>query len=155
MSQKNAFDFFVGNWSCRHRYLTRRLAGCTDWIEFPGTGSMRKILDGFGNIDENDIRLPTGRYIGVSLRTYDPSTDKWSIYWLDSRRPGRIDPPVVGRFENGVGSFYGDDTFEGRAMRVRFHWSNITANSAQWEQAFSLDEGNTWEINWFMNFTRM
>lgn len=155
MSQQSAFDFFAGDWSCRHRYLVRRLAGCADWIEFHGTSSMRKILDGFGNIDENDIHLPAGRYTGVSLRTYDPDKEMWSIYWLDSRRPGRIDPPVVGRFDNGIGIFYGEDRLGEKPIRVRFIWSRITRGAARWEQAFSADEGNNWETNWTMDFTRL
>lgn len=155
MSQKNAFDFLVGNWNVHHRYLRRRLAGCTEWIEFPGTSSMRKILDGFANMDDDDIHLPAGRYAGVSLRTYDPKNESWSIYWLDSRYSARIDPPLAGRFDDGIGTFHGDDTFEGRPIRVRFLWSRITPTSARWEQAFSDDGGNSWETNWYMDFTRM
>ncbi|MDP1963285.1 MAG: DUF1579 domain-containing protein [Reyranella sp.] len=155
MTQRDAFDFLTGNWSVHHRYLLRRLDGCTDWIEFKGACTLRKILDGFANMDENDIHLPSGRYAGVTLRTYDPKSDVWSIYWLDGRRSGRIEPPVVGRFDNGIGIFYGDDRFGERPIRVRFIWSRITRSGARWEQAFSLDEGNTWETNWVMDFTRL
>lgn len=155
MAQKNAFDFLVGNWNVHHRYLRRRLAGCAEWIEFPGTSSMRKILGGFANMDDDDIHLPAGRYAGVSLRTYDPKKESWSIYWLDSRYSGHIDPPLAGRFDDGIGTFHGDDTFKGRPIRVRFLWSRITPTSARWEQAFSDDEGNSWETNWYMDFTRM
>ncbi|HMJ99315.1 MAG TPA: DUF1579 domain-containing protein [Reyranella sp.] len=149
------FDFFMGIWTCRHRYLRRRLAGCNDWIEFDGSCAARRILDGYGNMDEADIALPGDRYRGMSLRTYDPDRDRWSIYWLDSRRPGFLFPPVVGGFDKGIGTFYGDDEHDGRAIRVRFLWSRITPQSARWEQAFSLDEGNSWETNWTMDFTRM
>ncbi|CAN5731703.1 hypothetical protein BH11PSE3_BH11PSE3_12360 [soil metagenome] len=149
------FDFLMGIWKCRHRYLVRRLADCHDWIEFDGCCAARKILDGFGNMDEADIDLPGGRYRGMSLRTWDPRTARWSIYWLDSRTPGQLFAPVTGGFENGIGTFSGDDTFDGRAIRVRFRWSRITGESARWEQAFSLDEGNSWETNWFMDFTRI
>lgn len=152
-TRSSDFDFFIGAWTCRHRYLVKRLAECHDWIEFDGTCDTRA-LDGFGNIDENDIRLPGSRYRGVSLRTYDPPSDRWSIWWLDSRSPGRLFPPVHGSFEKGVGTFYGDDAFNGRPIRVRYLWSRITAKSARWEQAFSTDEGNSWETNWFMDFTR-
>ncbi len=149
------FDFFMGIWTCRHRYLRRRLARCSDWIEFDGSCAARRILDGYGNMDEADIALPGDRYRGMSLRTYDPDRDRWSIYWLDSRRPGFLFPPVVGGFDKGIGTFYGDDEHDGRAIRVRFLWSRITPQSARWEQAFSLDEGNSWETNWTMDFTRM
>ena len=60
-----------------------------------------------------------------------------------------------GGFAKGVGTFYGDDSFEGRPIRVRYLWSRITEQSARWEQAFSLDEGNNWETNWYMDFTRV
>ena len=62
--------------------------------------------------------------------------------------------PVHGRFENGVGRFYGDDLDDGRCVRVVFVWDQITATSARWSQAFSYDEGLTWETNWIMQFTR-
>ena len=52
------FDFFMGLWKCRHRYLVKRLSDCHDWIEFEGSCAARKILDGFGNMDEGDINLP-------------------------------------------------------------------------------------------------
>lgn len=153
-ARSSDFDFFMGNWKCRHRYLVKRLADCHDWIEFDGTCAVRRILDGFGNMDDNDIELPGDRYHGVSLRTFDPPSGQWLIYWLDSRRPGRLFPPVRGGFAKGVGTFLGDDEFNGRPIRVQYLWSRITDRSARWEQAFSTDEGNSWETNWFMDFTR-
>jgi hypothetical protein len=99
--------------------------------------------------------MPEGPYHGASIRAYDPKTQRWSIWWLDSRFPGAIDTPVVGGFDEcGVGSFYADETFEGRPIKVRFLWTNITPASRQWEQAFSEDGGRTWETNWIMWFTR-
>lgn len=155
MSDPSSFDFFIGRWTVHHRYLARRLAGCEDWIEFPGTCETQKFLGGLGVFDQNEIDRPEGRYIGVTIRTFDPKTGSWSIYWIDSRTPAEISPPMIGRFENGVGTLYGDDTFNGKPIRVRFIWSGITARSARWEQAFSVDEGNTWETNWYMDFTRL
>ncbi|EHK59110.1 hypothetical protein MAXJ12_01776 [Mesorhizobium alhagi CCNWXJ12-2] len=62
-------------------------------------------------------------------------------------------PPMVGRFENGVGVFYGDEEHEGRTVRARFTWMP-SAESPRWEQAFSQDGGKGWETNWVMKFSR-
>jgi hypothetical protein len=153
------FDFLMGIWRCRHRYRVRRLAQCNDWITFEGTCAARKILNGRGNTDENDIAMPGGRYTGMSLRLWDPEQQQWTIHWLDSRIPGRLGAPVCGGFtrrpDGPFGLFYGDDMLDRRAIRVRFIWSCITDEGARWEQAFSLDEGNSWETNWTMDFTRV
>jgi hypothetical protein len=92
---------------------------------------------------------------GVTLRAFDPKTQKWSIWWLDGNDPTEIDVPLVGGFEQGTGAFYADDTFEGKRVKVRFLWKNITPNSRQWEQALSADGGKTWETNWITWFTRV
>ena len=65
-----------------------------------------------------------------------------------------LDPPVKGRFVDGVGTFYADDTLEGKPIRVRYTWSHITQNTAEWDQAYSPDGGKTWETNWHMDFER-
>jgi hypothetical protein len=155
LSDVHDFDFLPGEWRIHHRRLKERLAGSDEWEEFEGTSTARAILDGAGNIDDNVIEIPSGTYRAISLRTFDPDTRAWSIWWLDGRYPGRLDPPVVGGFLNGIGMFLGDDTFNGRPIEVRFLWSNITANTARWEQAFSTDGGETWEVNWVMESTRI
>ena len=149
----DAFDFFIGAWTVRHRSLNRRLAACADWTEFTGRTVTRKILGGLGNMDDNSLDKPEGAYRAVTLRKFDPASGLWSIWWFDARFPG-LEPPVTGSFRDGVGTFYADDVFEGRPIRVRFLWSEISATTARWEQAFSDDGGATWETNWVMQFER-
>jgi hypothetical protein len=150
------FDFLRGSWRVHHRKLKDRLVGSLDWVEFDGTCTMHTLMDGTSNVDDNVMNTPDGTYRGVGLRAFDPKTGLWAIWWLDSRMPGKpLDPPVKGRFENGVGTFYSDDTLRGKPIRVRYTWSHITPESAQWEQAFSPDGGKTWELNWHMDFTRV
>ncbi|MEX0733583.1 MAG: hypothetical protein WD944_12390 [Steroidobacteraceae bacterium] len=148
------FDFFIGSWRVAHRRLKERLAGCNDWVEFGGTCVTQKILGGLGNMDDNFLDLPDDAYRAVTLRTFDPPKKLWSIWWLDGRNPGSLDVPVVGGFENGVGTFYADDHFAGKPIRIRFLWSMPGKDTPSWEQAFSPDAGRSWETNWIMNFTR-
>jgi hypothetical protein len=99
------------------------------------------------------MTTPTLGFSGVTLRLYNAERDEWSLYWISSRDP-TIDTPVVGRFTDGVGTFYGDDTHEGQPILVRFLWSKITPTAAHWEQAFSTDGGTTRETNWMNDLTR-
>jgi hypothetical protein len=145
------FDFLLGSWNVANRMLRRRLAGSDDWEEFAATAVVRPILDGLGNEDvfrtEHD-----GGFVGMSFRFFDPEKRRWSIYWADSRRPGELDPPVVGCFEGDLGVFHGEDVHRGRPVLVRFTWSRGTTECPRWEQAFSDDGGRTWETNWVMDF---
>lgn len=147
------FDFLIGEWTVHHRRLRRRLVGDDEWIELTGPASVRKTLAGLGNVDEIRIELPEGGYTGVTLRFYNPTTRLWTIYWIDSRDP-KLEPPMVGSFRGGRGLFFGEDTFAGKPIRVRFLWTPLTADSCRWEQAFLPDGGETWETNWTMSFTR-
>jgi hypothetical protein len=104
--------------------------------------------------DDNGIELPVEAYRAATLRTFDPATSHWSIWWIDGRNPATIDIPMRGAFEAGAGTFLCEDVFDGRNIYVRFLWSPITEKSARWEQAFSPDGGKTWETNWIMDFPR-
>ena len=155
LSGVHDFDFLFGDWQVHHRRLKARLAGSTEWIEFDGTQSTRPALGGAGNVSENWFGVPDGAYRGVSVRSFDAKAGQWAIWWLDGRDPVRaLDPPLKGRFES-AGTFYADDTFNGRPIRVRYIWSQITATSAHWEQAYSPDGGKTWETNWVSDFKRV
>lgn len=145
------FDFLIGNWRVRHRLLKQRLSNGRDSIEFDGTCVTRKILGGRGNLDEHFLDLPGDAYSAVAFRTFDLATQRWSIWWIDGRSPSELDPPLVGRFENGVGTFYANHLFQGERIRVRFLWTDLETHP-HWEQAFSADNGQTWEVNWTMRF---
>lgn len=147
------FDWLIGRWTVAHRRLRRRLAGDDTWDEFAGASELRPLIGGLGNVDDNIVGLPEGPYRASSVRLFDPKLRRWSIWWIDGRVL-TFEPPVHGGFENGVGTFLGDDTFEGRPILVRFIWSEIAANSARWQQSFSPDGGQSWELNWDMRFTR-
>ena len=147
----NDFDFLHGDWTVVNRRLVKWLVGSDEWDEFTAAASCHGFFAGAGNFDE--ISFPAKGYSGATIRMFDPDRREWSLYWVDSRT-GILQPPVVGSFSDGVGTFYGDDHFEDRPIRVRYIWSGITPASARWEQAFSVDGEETWETNWVMEFTR-
>ena len=153
-SNEHDFAFLAGRWRVLHRRLGERLAGSDEWQEFDGTCAMQTILGGRANVDDNVLNLPSGTYRAASLRAFDGGLKRWSIWWLDGRAPHRLDVPVVGGFEHGVGTFYADDTLDGRPIRVRFRWTDTRTASPRWEQAFSADGGTSWETNWTMTFQR-
>lgn len=144
------FDFLTGNWIVQNRRLTHRLQACSTWESFSATSRCQPILGGAGNQDEFRSAHRPG-FIGMSLRLFDPQSRQWSIYWVDNHSVV-LQPPVVGEFNGDCGSFYGDDVFDGEAIRVRFVWSRIHSPNPRWEQAFSSDGGHSWETNWIMDF---
>jgi hypothetical protein len=147
------FDFQEGSRTVLHRRLVTRLAGADDWQEFPGESRMQRLLGGLGNVEDNLIHLPSGAYRALALRTFDPASGLWAIWWVDGRQPHALDVPVKGRFRDGVGRFTAEDRFEGRSILVEFQWSQ-TAQGPRWQQAYSPDAGATWEVNWTMDFRR-
>jgi len=148
------WDWLVGSWDVWHRRLKERLAGDTHWEEFAGKSSFWRTLAGLGNLDDNIVELPGGTYRGLTVRAYDPAADQWAIWWVDGRDPMNIDVPVRGRFEKGLGTFFGNAEFKGRPIIMRFKWQDLYSKRPWWEQAFSPDDGKTWEVNWRNWFTR-
>lgn len=148
------FDFLFGRWTIRNRRLEAPLSGSQTWVEFPATCVARPVWGGAGNMDEYEaLESPFGVIHGMTLRLYDEQSKQWAIYWANQKN-GRLDVPMYGAWTNGVGEFYDQELFRGRAIYVRFLWTNESPNRARWEQSFSEDGGKTWEPNWIMEFTR-
>ena len=154
MSVASDFDFMTGTWNVRHRRLSSRLCDCTDWVTFLGTSETRPILGGAGNVEDNWLELPEGAYRAAAVRSFDQELGEWAIWWLDGRTPWQLDVPVTGGFRDRVGTFYADDVLDDRPIRVRFTWDATNPVLPKWEQAFSADQGQSWETNWQMAFTR-
>lgn len=152
-SSVNDFDFYEGFWNILYRKLKTRLNGCTEWLEFDAHQEMYKILNGLGNIDHFKTTVDGKPFEGMTLRLFNPATRLWSIYWADSNK-SVLDPPVVGSFENDIGLFYGRDVWDRKDIIVKFKWDKTDPEKPVWSQAFSEDNGKTWEWNWYMYFTR-
>lgn len=145
-SSQHDFDYLAGSWRLKNRKLKSRLTHSTEWIAFESRVEMYQILNGFGNIDKYTDMASGQPYEGFALRLFNPRTRLWSIYWADSNS-GALDAPVVGSFENKVGHFFARDTFNGKNIIVVFRWDVRNPQLPIWSQAFSTDEGKSWEWN--------
>lgn len=153
-SSARDFDFHVGSWKISNRLLKPRLSNSSDWIEFESTCQTRKILSGYGNINEYRFQknaLPFEE--GIVLRFFNPQTRLWSINWADSNS-ARLDVPVIGFFEGRVGTFFSNDTFGDAPFIVRAVYDASAPDAFVWSQAFSADDGKTFETNWIMTGRR-
>ncbi|AIY41188.1 hypothetical protein LT85_2030 [Collimonas arenae] len=154
------FDFIVGHWHVVNHRLVGRLQGSTKWETFEADQVAYPLPGGIGDYDDfQPINWRPG-FVGMSLRIFSPETRLWSIFWIDNKtggldQAGTLLAPVVGKFIDGVGIFEGDDTLDGKVVRVRYKWFDITPNSAKWEQSMSADGGKTWEVNWTSEHTRV
>jgi hypothetical protein len=148
------FDFEIGTWKTHLSRLLHPLTGSTAWVEYEGTTVVRKVWNGRANLVELVADGPSGHFEGLSLRLYNPQSRQWSLNFA-SIQSGALSQPTIGGFKNGRGEFFSQETFNGRAIFVRFVISDITPNSCRFEQAFSDDGGKTWEVNWIATDTRV
>ena len=147
-SSNKDFDFLVGRWKMKNKHLNARFANCKEYTEFESSVENWSGLQGMGNFDVVRRDLGNGKiYEGRTIRIFDPQTRLWRLYWVDSNG-GDLDPPVIGSFNNGVGLFFAKDYQVGRPVIVLFRWDKTNPEHPLWSQAFSDDNGKTWEWNY-------
>lgn len=150
MRGSHDFDFLLqGPWHVANHRLRDGA-----WERFGARADVRP-LPGGGHIDELSVPdLPgTGPVEAFTLRLFEPATGLWRIWWSSSARPGHLDPPMLGRFADGVGTFHGDDLPGPEPVRLRFLWLPEAPAGPRWEQARSRDGGATWTTDWTMDLT--
>lgn len=148
------FDWEIGKWKTHLRRRLKPLTGSTQWVTMDGTTTVRKVWNGKANLVELVVDGNGQHFEALSLRLYDPQSHQWSLNYSNAA-DGHISTPTIGEFRNGRGEFYDQETYNGRAILVRFVIFNITENSAHFEQSFSDDGGKTWEVNWIADDTKM
>ena len=146
------FDFLAGKWTMVNRRLKARGVGSTEWETFPATVTAHVLMGGVTDVDE--VTFPTKGWSGTTFRHFDLEKRQWSIYWVNTR-DGKMQSPVVGGFDGDVGLFYGEDVDEGRRIKVVYKWTKVGPDGARWEQAFSYDDGKSWETNWVNEHRRV
>jgi len=148
------FEPLIGAWKYHLKRRQNPLTGSNTWTELNGTGVCYKVWDGRAELDTIEVDGPTGHIEGLTLRTYNPQSHQWRLYWANSKT-GILDPPQVGEFKNGRGEFFAQDTINGKTISIRFVWTDMTTSTPHFEQSFSDDGGKTWEVNWITDQTRV
>jgi hypothetical protein len=151
---QHGFDGLFGTWNYRVKVLVHPLTGSTTWNQFPATGTCYKIWGGRAQLDTFEADGPTSHIEGLVVRLYNPQNHQWSLNWATSKT-GTPDPPQIGKFKNGHGDFYTQDTINGKTIFVRYDWTKINTDTPHFEQSFSEDGGQTWEVNWITDQTRV
>lgn len=149
----SGFDFLIGEWTVANRRLVRPLSGGEEWCETTATATSATLHNGAISVDE--MWYPDQGFAGTSIRVYSAGDDTWTIYWINSQT-GHVQPSVTGNWSEDGSRFVatGPDEFNGIPILARYLWRGIGAHSATWEQAFSVDDGVTWETNWVMHWSR-
>ncbi len=148
------FDFVVGTWTSHIKRLQHPLAGSSTWIEMNAKVVTRKVWGGKAELEEIEADGPMGHWESLTLFLYNPQSHQWSLNFANSS-DGTLTQPCIGEFRDGRGEFIDQEAYNGRIILVRVTWSDITPNSHRFEQAFSDDEGKTWETNFIAIKTRV
>lgn len=147
------FDPLLGSWNYHLRRRLNPLTGSTNWVDLNGSGACYKLWDARAQLDTIVVNGASGRLEGLTLRLYNPKSHEWRLYWANSK-DGVVVTPQIGRFKNGHGEFYAQDTLNDRSILVKFDWTGLASASPHFEQSFSDDGGKTWEVNWITDQTR-
>ena len=135
------FDFWLGDWN-----LT--------WGENGrGRNVISKILDG-KVIQEQFTSLPdddSTPLIGLSLSVFNGQTDQWQQTWVDNQ----------GSYLDFKGGMVGDKmilsrmtVIEGKPVQQRMVWDNIQTDVLDWSWERSDDGGQTWNVQWAIQYRR-
>lgn len=148
------FDWEIGSWHTQLSRLMNPLSDSAAWVEYEGTSVVRKVWEGRANLVELDVEGPAGRLEVLSLRLYNPQSRQWSLNSANSSF-GTLGQPMIGGFRDGRGEFFGQTTVGGRTVFVRFIITSVDPDTWRFEQAFSADGGESWEVNWIAIDTKI
>jgi hypothetical protein len=141
------FDFLTGEWKIKNRRFRDNA-----WDSFDGEATVHAILAGIGSVEE--LRIPARNFSGLGLRLLDVERKLWADFFVNAKSGVLTPPPAWGSFVEGVGTWQSESKDGDKPILVRGVWDQITAKSCRWFQAVSRDDGQTWQENWIMHWTR-
>ena len=141
------FDFWVGHWDLSWQYA--------DGTTGAGKNHILKTLDG-KVIQENFEAIDNGAYKGfkgTSISVFNPNTKTWHQAWGDNQG-GYFN--FVGEVHDGNRIFKTSVNPQGQgALLLRMRFYNIEEDSFTWDWEQSKDGGESWNLQWRINYQRM
>ena len=138
------FNFWEGTWNAT-------------WPEGDqlgkGTNELTWIMG--GKVLQENFQILEGQskgFIGGSLSVFQPRTNTWRQAWADNQ----------GGYFDFIGAFDGDKRIfkthprevNGQVIVQRMVFYEIQKDSFKWDWELSNDGGETWNLNWRINYTR-
>ena len=140
------FNFWIGTWNLSWTTANGQ--------EATGRNHIHTILDG-KVLKENFEVLngPNKGFKGKSMSIYQPSRKMWKQAWVDNS----------GAYYDFTGSFTDEKRIfqtdpvklpDGRIFTQRMVFSDIDDDSFIWRWQASVDNGQTWKLNWKIKYQR-
>jgi hypothetical protein len=132
--ENHDFDFWLGQWDVY-------------WADKQGANRIESILDG-AVIQEN---FDGDGLIGTSLSVYSKEDNRWHQTWVDNTG-SYLD--FIGEFAEGKMILTRNGIVEGRTIKQRMIWYDITVDAFLWNWERSDDDGITWRELWKIEYKR-
>ncbi|MFY9719141.1 MAG: hypothetical protein WAK16_05790 [Candidatus Cybelea sp.] len=149
----HALDYQFGAWRVHVSRLVDPASPHERWVQYDGTHVVTPLVDGKANIGVLEIAGPAGSIEGLQLRTFDPSTGRWKL-WFASGTDGEVQAPSIGRVDNGEGVFFERTRVGGRPAHMRTVSTRLTETTYRDVISYTLD-GNTWHPSWIASYTKI
>lgn len=144
------FAFLHGRWLVENLRFSDPLAEAADCVAYDAILDCRPLLGGSAHIEEMTSEHGAADAI---LRLHEPHNRLWSVHRVSSK-DGTLQAPLRGGFRDGIGVFVGEDVWRGSTLLVRETW-RPEAKKPRWEQAISVDGGETWRTHWVRQLIRV
>lgn len=146
LNPESYFDFWVGEWEL----------SWTDGQGNPGSGVNRIIKTLDSVVIQENFEALEGRLIGYkgkSFSVYNPQQETWHQAWVDNQG-GYID--LKGEMQGNKRIFMTAprELPQGGSIISRMVFYDIQKDSFTWDWESSRDGGETWTLNWRINYKR-
>ena len=142
---EQSYDFWLGKW---HAEWTN-----ADGSKGEGLNHIFKVLD--GKVLEENFKITKGGqagFKGKSLSVFNPNKKSWHQAWADNQ----------GGYFDFYGSIEGDRKMfstqprekDGKIIQQRMVFYDISKNKFTWDWEATSDGGETWNLQWRINYTR-